>query len=277
MLPQVVKDKLGDKPLIELGMIIDGKQQSWDNADAPVTISMSYTPTPEELKDPEHISVWYIDGAGNIVSVPSGRYDQATGMVTFTTTHFSYYAIAYVQKTFSDLGSHVWAKKQIEVLTSKGVISTIGKSFTPGTGITRADYLMMLVRALGLSAEFTANFDDVKPGDYYFKEIGTARKLGITSGIGNNKFNPSATITRQDMMTLTERALRKLEIISREGSAADLETFSDKDSIAEYAKNCIATLIREGLVEGFEDRINPISDTTRAEAAVFIYRIYNIR
>ncbi len=275
MLPQEIKDKLGDRPLIELGMTIDGKQQPWDNADAPVTVSIAYTPTLEEMKDPEHITIWYIDGEGNIVSVPSGRYDPATGRVTFATTHFSYYAVSYVQKAFSDLGSYVWANKQIEVLASKGIINTAGKVFTPGTSITRADYLMMLVRALGLSAAFTSNFDDVKPDDYYFKEIGTARKLGITSGIGNNKFNPFATITRQDMMSLTERALRNMEIISRKGSAADLEEYEDKDSIAAYAKESMAALVREGLIEGSGGRINPLSDTTRAEAAVFLYRIYN--
>ena len=37
------------------------------------------------------------------VLVPSGRYDTATGMVTFSTTHFSNYAVVYVTKTFDDL------------------------------------------------------------------------------------------------------------------------------------------------------------------------------
>jgi len=30
---------------------------------APVTVSIPYKPTKAELVDPEHITVWYIDGA----------------------------------------------------------------------------------------------------------------------------------------------------------------------------------------------------------------------
>ncbi|HYE82792.1 MAG TPA: invasin domain 3-containing protein [Clostridia bacterium] len=272
-----IQAQIGNRPVIELNLNIDSKRVSWSNETAPVTVSIPYTPTAEELQNPEHITVWYIDGSGNATAVPSGRYDPAVGTVTFNTTHFSKYAVVYVEKTFSDLGSHAWAKKQIEVLASKGVIINSGATFSPGTGITRADYLMMLVRALGLSADFTGNFDDIKYSDYYYRELGTARQLGITTGIGNNRFNPAAAISRQDMMVLTERALRSLKKISKAGSMADLEKFTDKDSIAAYAKGSMAALAKEGLIEGGGSNINPLAETTRAEAAVFVYRIYNIR
>jgi len=108
--------------VVELKLISDNKIIEWNNPDAPVTISAPYTPTKEELADPEHITVWYLDGEGNIVEVPSGRYDPATGMVTFNTTHFSHYAVAYVTRIFDDLESAVWAKESIEILASKGIL-----------------------------------------------------------------------------------------------------------------------------------------------------------
>lgn len=46
-----------------------------------------------ELKDPEHIVVWYIDHQGNIISVPNGKYNPSTGKVTFTTTQYSKYVV----------------------------------------------------------------------------------------------------------------------------------------------------------------------------------------
>lgn len=103
-LPNDVKSAIGDKPLISLTLSIDGKQTNWSNPDAPAMVSIPYAPTAAELTNPESIVIWYIDGSGKAVSVPNGRYDPATGTVTFFTTHFSDYAVAYVHKTFSDLG-----------------------------------------------------------------------------------------------------------------------------------------------------------------------------
>lgn len=49
---------------------------------------------------------------------------------------------------------------------------------------------MLLVRTLGLSASVKANFADVSTSDYYYEAVGIAKAVGITTGIGNNRFNP---------------------------------------------------------------------------------------
>jgi hypothetical protein len=271
-----VQTQIGNRPVIELNLKIDGKLTSWSNESAPVTITIPYSPTAEELKDPEHIMVWYIDGSGNAVSIPSGRYDPLTGRVIFSTTHFSKYAVTSVYRTFNDLTNCAWAKNQIEVLASKGILKSVTeKEYAPKTNITRADFLYDLVRTLGVDARVDGNFDDISSDAYYFNEIGIAKKLGITTGSGNNKFNPDACITRQDMMTLTERALRMLKVINQQGTASDLERFTDKALIADYAIGRVAIVVKEGLIEGSDGKINPLGNTTRAEAAVFLYRIYN--
>jgi hypothetical protein len=276
LLPDDVKAAIGDRPLVQLTLTLDGVQAEWNNPNAPVTVSIPYTPTAAELANPEHIAVWYIDGNGNVVSVPSGRYDAATGTVTFTTTHFSHYAVAYVHKTFGDLGRVEWARKSVEVMASKGIINGTGEdTYSPTANITRADYLVLLIKTLGLTAEFDDNFDDVAPGTYYYEEVGIAKKLGITTGAGNNRFNPRENISRQDMMVLTERALRRLKKLKEQGTASDLEMFTDKSLIAAYAIDSVATVVKEGLIVGSGDNINPTGNTTRAEAAVFLYRIYN--
>ncbi len=275
-LPDEVMEAIGDRPLVQLTLTIDGEQTDWNNPDAPVTVSIPYTPTAEELEDPEHITVWYIDGAGNVAEVPSGRYDPETGMVTFTTTHFSHYAVAYVKKTFDDLDSVPWAKDQIEVLASKGILKGITENqYSPQTDITRADFLYFLVRTLDVKATIDENFQDIDSRGYYYEEIAIAKELGITKGVGNNRFNPDANITRQDMMVLTERALRMLKMIEVQGAASDLKAFSDKSLIASYAVESTAALVEDGLIIGSGDRIDPLGNTTRAEAAVFLYRIYN--
>ena len=275
-LPDHVREAVGERPIVQLALTMDGEKENWSNPDAPVTVTIPYKPTKEELANPEHITVWYIDGEGNVVEVPNGRYDPVTGTVIFATTHFSRYAVVYVHKTFDDLGGVEWARQQIEVLASKGILKGIaGKEYGPQINITRADFLYYLVRTLGVDAKLEGNFDDISRDAHYYKEIGLAKKLGITSGTGNNKFNPEASITRQDMMVLTENALRMLNKLEVQGTASDLDKFADKSLIAAYAVNSVASVVKEGLIVGSGDRINPLGNTTRAEAAAFLYRIYN--
>ncbi len=275
-LPLEVKAALGDRPIIQLTLTVDGKETVWSNPSAPVTVSVPYKPTADELKNPEMIVVWYIDGSGNIITIPSGRYDSNNGMVTFTTTHFSDdYAISYVSKTFTDIGKAAWAKKAVEVLASKDILKTEGNVFNPTADITRADFLYSLVRALGLTAKTSGNFSDVHKDAYYYNEIAIAKALGITSGIGNDKFGSDNRITRQDMMVLTERALKLVKSLNKQGSAADLDKFYDKSKVASYAVNSVATMVKEGLIVGSNNKVNPTGNATKAEAAVFLYKLYN--
>jgi len=273
-----VKAAIGDRPLVQLTLMVDGERTEWNNPDAPVTVSIPYTPIAEEQADPDHIVVWYIDGSSSPVPVPSGRYGPVTGAVTFICTHFSHYAVAYVHKTFVDLGGAEWAREQIEALTSKGILKgTSEKEFAPQSNITRADFLYFLFRTLGVNARFDGNFDDISSDAYYYKEIAIAKKLGISGGIGDNKFNPDAGITRQDMMVLTERALRLLGKVEQQGTVSDLDKFADKSLIASYALNSVASLVKEGLIAGSGGQVDPMGNTTRAEASVLLYRIYNRR
>lgn len=275
-LPAEMQAQVGKRPVIELTLKLDGKAVSWNNPDAPVTVSIPYKPTAEELAKPDEITIWYIDEAGNVLSVPSGRYDPATGTVTFTTTHFSDYAVVFVVKTFNDLENVAWAGKQIEALAAKGILKGATETeYAPQAGITRSDFLYSLIRTLDIDAKIDENFDDIDKNAYFYKEIAIAKKLGITSGTGNNKFSPDSRITRQDMMVLTDRMLRMLKKFEVQGTASDLDRFFDKSLVAVYAINGVASIVKEGLIVGNGGKVNPLGNTTRAEAAVFLYRIYN--
>lgn len=270
-----VKAAIGNRPLIQLSMALDGQQTEWNNPSSPITVSIPYKPTAGELNDPEHITVWYVDGAGNIVSVPSGRYDPATGTVTFSTTHFSNYAVAFVKKTFNDI-SGAYAKNMIEVLASKGFYDWIGGTkFNPNRNITRAEFIYLLVTALDLHADFTDNFSDVKPTDFYYNAIGTAKKLGITNGIGQNKVGAAMSITRQDMSTILVKALEVAGEDYPAGNSADLNVFTDSGKITAYAGPSLATLVKAGILNGYNKILDPTGNFTMQHAAVVIYKIYN--
>jgi pectate disaccharide-lyase len=271
-----VRAQIGNRPVINLNVTADGQRVEYNNPDAPVKVAIPYKPSAEELKNSEHIVVWYVDDSGKAVPVPNGKYDAATETVVFTTTHFSQYAIAYVFKTFDDISSYGWAKASIEVMASKGIINGMSDTaFVPGARITRADFTLLLVKSLGLSAKVDSNFSDVKTTDYYYEAVGTAKALGLAQGQGDNKFNPTQEISRQDMMVITARAMKAAKKLASSASA-DLSAFADQSDVADYAVSDISAMVKAGLIEGDNNgRINPLGNTTRAEAAVLMYRMYN--
>lgn len=133
----------------------------------------------------------------------------------------------------------------------------------------------MLVRALGLKADIDSNFGDVDKDAYYYEAIGIAKKLGITAGVDGSNFNPNGEISRQDMMVLAARALKTVNKLSKEGTAGDLSSYSDASDVAGYAADSVAALVKEGIIKGSGNSINPTGTATRAETAVIVYRIYN--
>ncbi len=171
---------------------------------------------------------------------------------------------------FTDLGNHAWAVDSINSLADEGIIKgTSVNTFSPEANITRADFALLLVRAFELASDDTTNFDDVLSSDYFAKELAVARNTGIVNGIGDNKYAPRNTITRQDMMVIVYRALTKLGV---ELEIADVE-YEDFADVADYAKDAVKALITAGLVNGKSGKIAPTDYTTRAEVAVLIKRI----
>lgn len=180
------------------------------------------------------------------------------------------------EKTFDDIDNYPWAKEAIEYLASKGIIKgTSPTTYSPAEPVKRADFILLLVRALEFSSDFDANFADVAPNSYYYEALGIAKALGIAQGVGDNRFNPESAISRQDLMVLIDRAMKIAGKELVEGHESDLDIFADKSVIAPYALKSIATLVKNGIVLGDGSLINPLGNATRAETAVLIYRVYN--
>ena len=275
-LPEDVKDAIGDKPLIRLRLSIDGKQTDWNNPNAPVTVSIPYTPTAAELANPESIVVWYIDGSGNVVTIPNGRYDPATGTVTFTTTHFSHYAVAYSPVSFGDVAAGAWYKRAVSFIAARGIAAGTGSgNFSPEAKLTRGQFIVMLMKAYGIAPDTNPkdNFSDAG-NTWYTGYLAAAKRLGISPGIGNNLFAPEKEITRQEMFTLLYNALKVIKQLP-EGSSSGktLADFSDADAIAPWAKEAMMLLVKSGIVGGSNGKLTPQGTTARAEMAQVLYNL----
>ncbi len=183
------------------------------------------------------------------------------------------YGVQYTVKNFEDIDCYPWAEEAIRALSERGIINGISDTeFAPQANITRADFVVLIVRFLELDGETAQNFTDINTGAYYFEAVGIASNLGIVSGTGNNEFNPLEPISRQDMMVIIKRALDitgKSSILTEE-TGKTLSDFGDSDKASVYAKDSIEYLIGRGIVNGDGGRINPNGYTTRAEVAVLL-------
>lgn len=269
-LPEAAKEAVGDRPLIRLAVTVDGKQIEWNNPNAPVKLSIPYTPTAEELKNPEAIVIWYIDGSGNAVSVPNGHYNSATGKVTVTTTHFSQYAVGFNKVGFSDVDDSAWYESYVDYLAARNIVGgTSAGQFSPDASITRAQFVMILARMSGdsLSGYTSSAFSDVSAGDWYFAAAQWANKNGIAAG-SDGKFDPDAGITREQMAAMLYRCAKYVGVDVSNVEGMSVREFSDYESISSWALEPIQWAINNKIVSGTGDgSFAPQQSATRAQAS----------
>ncbi|MEA4961635.1 immunoglobulin-like domain-containing protein [Lutispora sp.] len=274
-LPDDTKAAIGKHPLIQLILTMDGQQTGWNNPAAPVTVSIPYTPTAEELAHSESIIIWYIDGAGKVVSVPNGHYDPATGTVTFTTAHFSYYAVGYNKVSFNDVMAGAWYDKAVSFIAARNITTgTGGGNFSPEAKLTRGQFIVMMMRAYDISSDADSkdNFSDAG-NTWYTGYLAAAKHLSISNGVGDNNFAPDREITRQEMLALLYNALRAIGRLPEGTAGKPLSSFSDAENIASWAKEATALLVETGIIKGNGGKLFPIDTTTRAEMAQMLYNL----
>lgn len=176
-------------------------------------------------------------------------------------------------EVFADLGNVEWAKEAILSLYEKGIVSGVGdKLYAPENNVTREQFIVMIMRALNIDAtESNSEFSDVKAGAYYEKYVATAKKVGIVNGISENMFGVGKNITRQDLAVMVVNAAKYIEM-SLDGDKNI--AFSDGETISDYAKDAVESLVKNGAINGFSDNtFRPKNNCTRAQAAKIIYEI----
>jgi hypothetical protein len=123
-----------------------------------------------------------------------------------------------------------------------------------------------------LNASSGNAFSDVNEKAPYYEAVTAARSLGITSGTGDGRFLPESTITRQEMMTLTVRALAAAGLVDSETAVTDnLTRFRDSSEIRSYARDSVALLVDLGIANGYNGEVKPLAEATRAESATLLY------
>lgn len=174
---------------------------------------------------------------------------------------------------YNDLAGVEWAWEAIGALSTQQIFAGYNDgSFKPRNSISREEFIK--IAAVGMYGAGEVNpsavpsFTDAKSG-WYAPYVALAEQKKLTSGMGDGTFGIGARISRQDMAVLLYRMLRDAGI----SPATNPFAFKDAGDIASYAQEAVYALKNYGIINGDPDgSFRPRGETTRAEAAVLLYK-----
>ena len=110
-------------------------------------------------------------------------------------------------------------------------------------------------------------FADVPMSDWAFVPIVWANNRGWINGVGDNRFNPSAYVARQDFIVMLVRAFSSP---LHDGGPIP---FTDANRIADWARPYVRRAVQQGWVNGFPDgTLQPIGNVSRGDAMALVSR-----
>ncbi len=146
----------------------------------------------------------------------------------------------------------------ILAVASSGITERCGIArFCPTSSVTRADFVVMLAKAMQVEPAATSRFTDMSGPAAGYAEALAAQ--GIVAGTSSTTFSPDRLLTREQLATLFARAL---ELEPRTSS------FTDVGSV--HAGN-VGALAHRGIVRGCTTTtFCPRNDVTRAQVATML-------
>lgn len=110
---------------------------------------------------------------------------------------------------FSDVTMNLWYNKAVSSMANGGYIYGYEDgSFCGNNAITRAEFVAMLVRFIGVE-DVTTDFTDLTADHWAYHFIATAVVVGWIEGYSDGSFMPDQKITRAEAMTIINRVLAR--------------------------------------------------------------------
>ncbi len=171
---------------------------------------------------------------------------------------------------FKDVKENDWYYDAVQYAFVNGFFNgTSDNAFDPGGKLSRGMFVTVLARMAGVDAVAymgPSEFRDVSADTYYAPFVAWAAKYGITTGVGNGKFDPDGLITREQMAVFFVRYFETFRVNYETG--ANIATVpADLNAISPWARESVLKLWKTGLLSGDGVKFNPSARASRAEAA----------
>lgn len=276
-LPGEAKNAIGSRPVFDLKVNYgNGKAVSSFGAGS-VSVTIPYTLGANEKAG--NVQAVYMDSKGKVHWLVNSVYDSVEKVLRFSTDHFSTYGIGYKQTgtAFTDIAGH-WAKEDIEFVASRGLFSgTSETKFNPNTAMTRGMFVTALGRLANadVSGYAKSSFSDVKDDACYMGYTQWASKNNIVNEVGNGKFAPDQSITREQMAVIMSNYAKTVGYTLPKVHMEN--TFADNAKINAYAKEAVKQIQMAGVISGKNGNLyDPQGTATRAEVSGVLRRFVEL-
>jgi len=224
---------------------------------------------------------WFNEETSGWTALNNIAVDREEGIISGTVDRFApIAAIARLTETeeeqqnpqqpdvrLNDIAGH-WAEAGIRQAVAEGIVAGYPDgSFQPDRKVTRAEFAVMLIRALkwqGAEAEL-AFVDAAEIPAWAHHAFAQAVRAGIIRGYVDGSLNPTAEITRAEMALMVAAAIG----LPNEGN--EPTGFADDRDIPGWAKAAIASMKQSSIVRGDgANKFRPQDNAARAEAAILL-------
>lgn len=179
----------------------------------------------------------YIAGYGNGQFAPYDTTTRAQALVMLVRAFYgatdTSVAQSYTSSPFKDVPSNAWYAPYVAYAYNQGILTGthgVGSNFRPQEPITRAEYTELACRFMGVvpSSVHSYIFSDVPASHWANSTVTYAASQGWVYGYSNGTFGPDQTITRAQLVTITNRVLgRKADWNYISSNYYGLTTFTD--------------------------------------------------
>lgn len=173
-------------------------------------------------------------------------------------------------------GTDVYYLSSTGYLAGRRMLSNV--VFLPGYNQTSATITLKAFDAKDKSANAqyiftikpvtTSSFSDMNGYSSYAGSVGLMTNLGIINGVGNNKFNPTGSVTRGEWITMLYRAA---------GSPAVYSSASFTD-VPSWCKDAVQWAVQNGITDGIgNNKFGPDMTLDRMQIVTFMYRFAKLQ
>jgi len=164
-----------------------------------------------------------------------------------------------------------WATSQVNAAIAAGIVpEALQSKYT--TAITRAEFCAL---AVALYEKVTGKeiTERVQFSDTTDVNVEKMAALGVVSGVGDDKFSPDSSMTREQAATMLSRLATAIGKPLTEQAPA----FADNANISSWAASAVGEVQEAGIMSGVgNNTFSPAADYTREQSIITIMRLFDI-
>ena len=157
-----------------------------------------------------------------------------------------------VTDIFEDVDEKDWYVAAVQYVYDEKIMTGLNEhEFGPEIDLSRAHFATILYRMAGEpEVDGVCEFSDVDRDQFYTKAVdwASSQEVNIISGYEDGRFGPADLLTREQMVVLMHRYLKKLD--TGEMESGDYRGFPDAADVSGFAKEAMEWAVGNGVIKG---------------------------